>query len=668
MTSIACVPSRLVRLLPVLLIFGVSWAAAADWPPVLPEEQALTSVPEQPGASAVILNREETDNDLLHYHSTYLRIKVLSDAGREYANVSVPYDRHGGSIEQVAGRTVHADGTVIPFEGKPLDKVTVKGHGLRYQVKSFTLPDVQVGSIIEYRYNFRYPDDSLIQPHWTMQQDLFQKRVFFKNTPYDFKRSNVTVTMGNGQVATGVNWTSYMPKDHQPQLRTTPLSFWVDLNMNNIPAFVEEPHAPPADTLKWRVAFYYTSRSKVEDYWKDAGKTWNKRVENFVGRKDGVAEAVARTVAASDTPEQRVRKIYAYLSEFENRSYIPYRALQEEHALGVRHNGGAEDVLHQRSGDHDELNRLFVAMVRSANIPAWLMWVPNRTENFFDEQYMNTEQLEAEIAIVQLGGKDVFLDPGSKFCPYGVLNWRYSGSKGLRQSPVKGTEFAQAAASEYKQAVTVRVAHVALNDQGMLAGTVNIAFYGIEAMNWRREGGRTDEEGRKKLLEDALKHCLPGNSEVTLTKIPQWDKTEGPVVAEFEISSPAAVSAGHRLLISPHIFQINDTAVFPAAQRSNDIYFDYPSQEVDEVHLSLPANAEIESLPPNDSIKLDYALYATQQKQEAAHTVFSRRDFINGGILFPASAYTGLKGFYDKVKAGDDQQVILKAATHAAGN
>ena len=665
--SFFCAPYRLV-VLSLFLASGVPWSAAGDWPPILPEEQALTSVKEQPGASAVILNREETDDDLLHYHSTYFRIKVLTDAGREYANVQVPYDRHGGSITQIAGRTVHADGTAIAFEGKPLDQVIAKGHGLRYQVKSFTLPDVQVGSIIEYRYNFRYPDNSLIQPRWTMQQDLFQKHVFFKNTPYDFQRSNITVTMGNGQVATGVNWTSYMPKDHQPQIRTTPRAYWVDLDMNDVPPFIEEPHEPPAESLKWRVNFYYSSRSKVEEYWKDAGKTWNKHVENFVSHKNGVAEAVAQAVAATDTPEQKVRKIYAYVSELENQSFIPDRAQQEEHALGMRHNEGADDVLRQRSGDHDDLNRLFVAMVRATNTPAWLMWVPNRAENFFDEHYMNTDQLDAEIAIVQIDGKDVFLDPGSKFCPYGVLNWRYSGSKGVRQSPGKGTEFALAPASEYKQAITVRVAHVALNDHGTIDGTVSVAFYGIEAMNWRREGSRTDVEGRKKLLEDELQHWLPGNSEITLTKSPQWDKTEGPVVAEFKISSPAAVSAGHRLLISPHIFQVNNRPAFPAAQRTNAIYFDYPSQEVDEVHISLPPNAEIESLPGNDSIKLEYALYATQQKQEAANAIFCRRDFIIGGVLFPVSEYTHLKDFYDKVKTADEQQVILKAASHAAGN
>src|SRR5207244_2801372 len=97
----------------------------------------------------------------------------------------------------------------------------------------------------------------------------------------------------------------------------------------------------------------------------------------------GVDEAVAQTVAPNDTPEQKVRKIYAFVSQLENESYRPKRAEQEEHALGFKPDAGAEDVLRQRSGWHDDLNRLFVAMVRAAGIPAWVMWVGPRNRNLF---------------------------------------------------------------------------------------------------------------------------------------------------------------------------------------------------------------------------------------------------------------------------------------------
>jgi hypothetical protein len=39
-----------------------------------------------------------------------------------------------------------------------------------------------------------------------------------------------------------------------------------------------------------------------------------------------------------------------------------------------------------------------------------------------------------------------------------------------------------------------------------------------------------------------------------------------------------------------------------------------------------------------------------------------------GGMAFPAAIFKEVKDFYDKVKVGDDQPVLLKAAAHAASN
>src|SRR5690349_10336492 len=155
-------------------------AAAMDWPAVTPEEQNLKDVKEQPGAPAVILERQEIADDLNNVHSTYKRIKILSEAGRRYADVELPYNARGYSITEISGRTIHPDGSDVPFEGKPFDKRVLKGKGIRYKVKTFTLPDVQVGSILDFHYNLRYPDNRVVPPEWSVQEGLFQKKASFK--------------------------------------------------------------------------------------------------------------------------------------------------------------------------------------------------------------------------------------------------------------------------------------------------------------------------------------------------------------------------------------------------------------------------------------------------------------------------------------------------------
>jgi transglutaminase superfamily protein len=421
----------------------------------------------------------------------------------------------------------------------------------------------------------------------------------------------------------------------------------------------------PEKSTRYRVSFFYTLSTKQEEFWKDAGKFWSKDTEHFLGRRDGVEQAVAQVVGANDTPEQKVRKIYEFVSALENQSYIPPREEKEKKALGIKAEEGVEDVLRQRSGYHNQLNLLFAAMVRAAGIPAWMMWVPSRDQKIFETALLTTRQFNAEIVIVELGGRDVFLDPGSKFCPYGVLDWRYSNNRGLRQHEGGKTEFADSPLPDYTQAMIQRLARLQLTDEGKVEGTVKVGFYGIEAMERRQEGGKTDAEGRKKLLEDEVKGWLPADSEVHLAGMPNWEAAEQNLVAEFKIASSLATGSGKRWIVPVHIFQINDKALFPQSERIDSVYFDYPWRQLDDVHITLPASMAMESLPPSDAVRQDYAIYKVDQKQEGEHGIAARRDLTVAGIAFPVTMYKDVKGFFDKVKAGDDQQAILKTGAHA---
>ena len=72
---------------------------------------------------------------------------------------------------------------------------------------------------------------------------------------------------------------------------------------------------------------------------------------------------------------------------------------------------------------------------------------------------------------------------------------------------------------------------------------------------------------------------------------------------------------------------------------------------------------KVTSLAADDSVTLAYARYRVLQKQEAADTMFSRRDFIMGSGLMLPDKYTELKAFFDKVKADDDQTAVVKLAS-----
>jgi Domain of Unknown Function with PDB structure (DUF3857)/Transglutaminase-like superfamily len=656
---------------------------AADWPPVSPDELKMTAEPLAPGALAIILNREETVDDINSVYREYVRMKILREAGRDIADIEVLYPQRWYSVGDISGRTIHPDGSIAPFEAKPFDKTVIRGRGIRENVKSFTLPDVQVGSIVDYQYDIRPKSFSgryflLSQPTWFVQQNLFQKRVRFKYVPISADRMSHLYSVKSGHSVEGVAWTSYLPPNlPQPQSHeimthvvaadTDPrrASQVIDLELTDVAALTPEPYMPPADLLRWRIAFYVVTERNKNEFWKTEGKQWNKETQDFVQHDSGVRETTWQTVNPGDAAEQKVKKLYALVANLENWDYIPERSETEKKELGIKRDENAGDVLRNKGGTHSDLNRLFVSMVRAAGIPAYLIWVPNRSEQLFDDNFLTSSQFDAEIVIAQIDGKEVFLDPGSRFCPYGLLDWRYSGVRGLRQT-ANGTEIGQTPPANYDQSITTRYANLQLANDGSAQGIVTLTFRGLEAMKRRQDGGKTDVTGQKKLLEDEIRNMLPSNSDISLVNQPDWSNSASPLIAQFKVTVPLAVAAGKRLLLTQHVFQVNSYTKFVEAPRQYPVYFDYPWHEVDETHLSLPPNMEIENLAPDSSARLAYAMYKTQHKQEGPGKVFCRRELVMASEGIPAADYNDVKTFFNQVKAADDQAAIVRKTENVA--
>ncbi|MGD0830745.1 MAG: DUF3857 domain-containing protein [Terracidiphilus sp.] len=131
-----------------------------------PEELKMTEDPKAPGAAAVYLYYEETADAQAHISSIYERIKVLTEKGKELATVNIPYERGVDKIGAVEGRTIHADGSVTPMKDKPSDMMDVKTKSYQKNSIVFTLPDVDVGSILEYRVTLRRDEEWTYLPDW----------------------------------------------------------------------------------------------------------------------------------------------------------------------------------------------------------------------------------------------------------------------------------------------------------------------------------------------------------------------------------------------------------------------------------------------------------------------------------------------------------------------
>jgi hypothetical protein len=80
---------------------------AQGFPPITPDEMKMTSEPQAPGAAAVILFREvdRDDNGRTSHEDNYVRIKILTEEGRKYGDVEIPFSKAEGEVVNIRART-----------------------------------------------------------------------------------------------------------------------------------------------------------------------------------------------------------------------------------------------------------------------------------------------------------------------------------------------------------------------------------------------------------------------------------------------------------------------------------------------------------------------------------------------------------------------------------
>jgi hypothetical protein len=642
-------PIRLFLLSIVFTVFVASaYAQKEDWLPITQHDLEMKQVPDNPGADAIQLYYADFINDEEQTEFFYARIKVLNEKGKSHADVELVIPPEG-SISGLKARTIQPDGKITEFTGKPFQKTVIKAKGVKVLAKSFTMPEVNVGSIIEYKYKIQWPwiitDNS-----WTIQHELYTVKESFRMKPFSGGLEGFETGY---RIATLY---SHMPNNVKPVQK----GGGYELEVENMPAFESEGYMPPEEDLKPQMRFFYISmgNSTTDKFWQDAGRQWNDEVEHFVGNRKEIAQASAQAIGNETDPEQKLRKLYARAQQIRNLSYERERTEVELKKEKLKSNQNAGDVLSRGTGDREDITRLFVALARAAGFDASIVRVSNRQNKFFDKGLLSKRQLDSEIAVVIQAGKEVYLDPGTMFCPYGYLRWIRTSTQGIKLDK-KGGVFVVAPAATYDKATIRRNAEMVLDGGGNLTGTITVRFEGGDALEHRLDELQTDEAGREKDLKDELQGWLPTGAIIKLTKAEGWDASDAPLIATFNVNMPGyASTAGKRLLVPAYLFQARQMDAFKHVDRKFPVYFPYAFGESDRVSIALPAGYTLENTPQQEIARLAYAGYQNLAQCDGKQLLTQRILQVNG-IFFRLEQYPEMKTFFGKVQAADEQQAVL---------
>lgn len=665
----------------------------------------MTSDPKAPGAAAVYLYREETEDDPHSYCAVYARIKVLTEKGKDAATVHVrlprvmafiaagnnssqsssgtenhfdapdmthvgqdqPYDTdsYAANIEVKAleARVIHPDGTVVPLTGSTANLVKVdKGH----REATFTLPGVEVGSIIEYRYQVRY-DRFQSAPQWQIQQPYFVHKAHYLYTPTgQFLPSDVSGTgISTSQlkdrhyeILNDIRAANILPPDKTVGRDALGRYF---LDLTDIPAIPQEPFAPPVAERIYQMNFYYTYTVVEKEFWQKEMQFWIKDLNRYIAPSGAVQNAASETVSASDTPLIKAKKLYALVQKIENTD------LSRDESLSVADDsvpsGNVQTVLENKRGNGNQIAFLYMALARAAGLNVRPERIASRNHHIFSPSLLSTSQLDAVLVALTIDGKEILLDPGTKSAPFQTLHWFHTGAGGIAMGSGGKVETLLTPLQLNTENTVVRVGTLAVTPQGAVSGTLKVGFTGQEALELRQLALRTDANTVKQQLETMVASEVPAGIVAHVDRIAGLDDPTRQLVAVVPVSGSFAAQTANRLTLPRLFFDTRETNPFPEEKdRTLPVDMRYPAQEQEQITYQFPAGFALDAAPQDTTFKWEEnAVYQLKSKAEAG-SITSARVLARGFTMLEAKDYEALRGFYQKVAAADQQQIVLTAA------
>ncbi len=593
---------RLICLIVLIFTFvQFSFAQSKDWQPVSQTELQMKTPQVEPDSDAEVLFWEVRVVDdfipragwqsVLNHH---IRIKIFTDRGRENnSKVDIPYGNISDfsarvSIKDIFARTIKSDGTIVELKSEEVfERDIVKGNGVKVKAKSFAVPGIETGAIIEYRWK------EIRNGTFNHTRIELAREIPVQFVKYYIRPAKVTL----GMRLHSFNTDGSFVQEAEGLYSTT---------MKNVAAFREEPRMPSEYDIKPWVLVYYDNddeKQSAESYWKDFGKKTFEYHKNLIKENSDTKKAAVQAIGEATESQEKIRRLWDFCHKNIKDINDDALGLTADQRKNIKENKNTSDTLKHGMGNWHEIGMVFAAMLISAGFDARVANVAVRTDARFDSQMANDYFLRTEIIAVKVGSRWQFYDLSNHYLPFGMLTWAIEGQTVLISDSDKSIweKIPTATSAESNQK---RTAKLRLTEDGSLEGNIRIEYTGHFADFYKEYNDDDSPTEREKYLIETIRRQIGSTAEITNIAIENLQDAEKPFVYTFKIRVPAyAERTGKRIFLRPNIFKRNTGAMFISSVRKYDISFEYLWSEDDEIIFELPAGYSLEAADSPKPIK-----------------------------------------------------------------
>ncbi len=666
-------------LLLLILTTSKSWAESEKikFGKVSMEELEMKVCEQDTSAAAVILYDSgasyfETEyindnSDFVCKFERHVRIKILKPEGFDFATFKIPLHHSANGEEKIGAlkaRTYNLDEKII-IDKLEKNSIFEEETSPNWNRVKFTMPNIKVGSVIEYKYQitspfyhnfrawqFQYSIPVIYSKYNTRIPSYFNYQITTKGY-YPITKSDETRRPESFLI-------KYKEMDKSPgsakmiehQYTLTPNSNVTEYFAENIPAFKQESYMLAQENylsmIEFELQSYQFDGGAFHSYTSDWENVQDKLVksDDFGGalKKDGfINDIITPLIDGVQSDEEKTAILFQAVQN--NIKWNEKNKLFCEKSL--------RSVWKDKLGSSAEINLLLVAMLREAGINANPIVLSTRENGIIHPSHPTITQMNYVVACAEINDNKYLMDATDPYCPIGILPFRCLNDKGrlitetdsewINLDPSKGSKIAI-------------MSTLSLTEEGTLKGQVTEAFYDYEGIDIRKKISNNTEGYTEKLESNYEDWNI---SEIEYKNLDDRNK---PLQIRYstEIENRANME-GERIYFNPILKYKTTENPFKLEQREYPVNFGHPISVNYIMILELPINYTIEEQPKSAKISLpDNGGVYTYQINQTDNKVLIKYNFNTGKSQYLPSEYEYLKEFYNQIIAKENQILVLK--------
>lgn len=578
------------------------------------------------------------------------KVKVFDVAKFGSSTVEIPYYVGNGFYEEevIDYKAITHNGILQDVVNKDSFYIIEKSGGRK--ALKFTFPNVQKGSILEYKY-------TLVTPFFfDMNGWEFQNNF---PTIYSFFQTILPVNIKFNRVLYGPkkldNHSNYIKKD----------GFLIPSNnghvdsevniyvMKNIPSFAEESFMLSRTNYISRIAYeplsYKPFHGEEKVYtrsWKDVDQQFENRTDfgDQLNKNGYFRRKLPNTILEIKDDMERAKAVYGFI--------------QSNYTWNGRYfNYGSEikDSFKEKLGSVSDINLSLVNALEAANLNSKSVILSTRENGLPTELYPVLSNFNYVLTVLMINNERILLDATDKQAPFGVIPFRALNVQGRVMDFKNGSYWM--AIEPYEKNIHYVNAQITADENGIFTGKVNQANYGYIALEKRNS---IDEETLPEYIKNQQNE--KAGIEIDEYQVEEIKEIDKPLKENYNITIEPE-SVGDKVIIYPFFNKtyLNENP-FKMKERSYPMDFGFPFSNTYLISIDLGNTYEVEQLPKSRSIKLPNndgecsVIYVAEGSK-----INIRFNMKLNTYRFPSDAYQSLKEYFGTIiTILKEESIVLK--------